>query len=77
MHGVHGSQVLIAHVKHLSALAVSQVGGAVLQGRSLFILIPIFLERTREKEPHTQPTFCSFALYLVFTKSLLISTNAN
>ncbi len=58
VHGVHGSQVLIAHVKHLSTLAVSQVGGAVLQGRSLFILIPIFLERTREKEPHTQPTFC-------------------
>lgn len=66
VHGVHGGQVLIAHVKHLGAFTVSQVGGAMLQGRSLFILIPIFLQR--EKEGSQKPFCVMFACTFMVIK---------
>lgn len=37
----------------------------------------ISTETTREKESHTQTTFCSFALCLVCTKKLLFSAKSN
>ena len=49
MDTVHGGVARVAKVQKLSTLSGRQVGGAVFQGRSLFILITIFLQRGKER----------------------------
>lgn len=48
MHCLHGGEVLIAHVKHLSAFPLTQMGWTVLQGGCLLILVPVLLQRERD-----------------------------
>lgn len=46
MYGLHGSKVLVAHVKHLCTFPWSQMCWAVLQGGRLLILVPVLLQET-------------------------------
>lgn len=43
--GLHGSEVLVAHVKHLGTFPWSQMCWAVLQGGRLLILVPVLLQK--------------------------------
>ena len=44
MYGLHGSKVLVAHVKHLCTFPWSQMCRTVLQGGRLLILVPVLLQ---------------------------------
>lgn len=49
MDGLHGSEVLVAHVKHLGTFPWSQMCWAVLQGGRLLILVPVLLQKHTQK----------------------------
>lgn len=44
MYGLHGSKVLVTHVKHLGTFPWSQMCWTVLQGGRLLILVPVLLQ---------------------------------
>lgn len=50
MYGLHGSKVLVTHVKHLGTFPWSQMCWTVLQGGRLLILVPVLLQT----HTHTQ-----------------------
>lgn len=44
MNGLHGSKVLVTHMKHLCTFPWSQMSWTVLQGGRLLILVPVLLQ---------------------------------
>lgn len=45
MYCLHGSKVLITHMKHLGTFPWSQMCWTVLQGGRLLILVPVLLQK--------------------------------
>ncbi len=45
MYGLHGSKVLVTHMKHLGTFPWSQMCWTVLQGGRLLILVPVLLQK--------------------------------
>lgn len=47
--GLHGGEVLVAHVQHFGTFPRSQMCRAVLQGGRLLILVPVLLRKQGQK----------------------------
>lgn len=52
--GLHGSEVLITHMKHLCTFPWSQMCWTVLQGGCLLILVPVLLQIDTHGQRHRQ-----------------------
>lgn len=54
MYGLHGSEVLVTHMKHLCTFPWSQMCWAVLQGGRLLILVPVLLQEDTHTNKEAQ-----------------------
>lgn len=53
MYSLHGSKVLVTHVKHLGTFPWSQMCWTVLQGGRLLILVPVLLQTHTDTDTDT------------------------
>lgn len=64
MYGLHGSEVLVAHMKHFGTFPWSQMSWTVLQGGRLLILVPVLLHRQTQIEKQHLVMMCMYILYI-------------